>query len=323
METRSNQVLVGSVVLILLMMLALFFVWIARLNGGGDREYDVFFKQSVTGINKGSNVSYAGVPSGEVRDIALWKEDPEYVRVRIAVNEDVPVLEGTTATIQGVGFTGVSEVLLDGGVKGQKRLECPKVNPLADCPFGVPVIPTRRGGLGALLSSAPQLLERLSALAGRLNELLDDKNQASIQGILANTNRLTKSLADQAPQLGPTLAETRATLAKLGATADQIGTLAETTNGVMRDDLKPAAAKLSGTVAAAKRTLETLDATLTEARPGVRAFSTQTVPELGQLVRDLRIMSAALTSVAEKIDQGGAGALLSQPALPDYKPGRK
>jgi len=38
METRSNHVLVGAVVLILLAMLALFTVWIARLGGTGKKE---------------------------------------------------------------------------------------------------------------------------------------------------------------------------------------------------------------------------------------------------------------------------------------------
>lgn len=320
METRSNHVLVGSVVLILLLMLALFFVWLARLGSSADREYDIFFKQSVTGIAKGSNVSYSGVPSGQVKDIALWKEDPEYVRVRISVRQDVPVIEGTTATIQGVGFTGVSEILLDGGKKGAPPLSCDKAAPRSDCPFGVPVIPTSRGGLGALLSSAPQLLERLSTLAQRLTEVLDDKNQQSIAGILSNTNRLTKALADQSPQIGQTLAETRTTLQKVGVAAEQIGALAETTNGIAQEDLKPAAAKLTKTVEAAQKTFDTLNETLAEAKPGVQAFSKQTVPEIGQLVRDLRIMSAALTNVAEKIDQGGAGALFGQPRLPDYKP---
>ena len=320
METRSNHVLVGSVVLILLLMLALFFVWLARLGSSADREYDIFFKQSVTGIAKGSNVSYSGVPSGQVKDIALWKEDPEYVRVRISVKPDVPVIEGTTATIQGVGFTGVSEILLDGGKKGAPPLSCDKTAPRSDCPFGVPVIPTRQSGFGALLSSAPQLLERLSTLAQRLTEVLDDKNQQSIAGILANTNRLTKALADQSPQIGQTLAETRATLQKVGVAAEQIGALAETTNGIAKEDLKPAAAKLAKTVEAAQKTFDTLNETLAEAKPGVQAFSKQTIPEIGQLVRDLRIMSAALTNVAEKIDQGGAGALLGQPRLPDYKP---
>ena len=318
METRSNHVLVGTVVLILLAMLALFIVWLARLGGGSDKEYDIFFKQSVEGLARGSAVSFSGVPLGEVKDIALWKPDPQFVRVRISVATDTPVLEGTTATIQG-SFTGTSTVLLDGAVKGAPPIVCPAVDPQSACPFGVPVIPTRQGGLGALLSNAPQLLERLSGLADRLTDVLSDKNMASLTGILDNTNKLTGALAAEAPDLAQTLKETRITLQKAGAAADQIGALAQTTNGLIGEDLKPAAAKLGNTVDSAQRALETLDATLGDARPGIQAFSKQTVPEIGQLVHDLRQMSAALTSVAEKIDQGGAGSLLGAPKLPDYK----
>src|SRR3546814_13519642 len=77
------------------------------------------FQQSVNGLAKGSGVTFSGVPSGQVKEIQLWKKDPSFVRVRISVKEDVPVLQGTTATIQGVGFTGVSEIQLDGAVKGE------------------------------------------------------------------------------------------------------------------------------------------------------------------------------------------------------------
>ena len=101
METRSNHVLVGAVVLILLAVLAIFTVWIARVGGTKEHEYDIFFKQAVDGLAKGSSVTYSGVPSGQVKQISLWKNDPQFVRVRISVNEDTPVLRGTTATIQG------------------------------------------------------------------------------------------------------------------------------------------------------------------------------------------------------------------------------
>jgi phospholipid/cholesterol/gamma-HCH transport system substrate-binding protein len=43
---------------------------------------------------------------------------------------------------------------------------------------------------------------------------------------------------------------------------------------------------------------------------------------MGQLVRDLRAMSESLNSVASKIDQQGAGALIGGPKLPDYKGGK-
>ena len=318
METRSNHVFVGAVVLVLLAMVALFLIWLARLNGSQAKEYDIFFKQSVNGLNKGSEVGYSGVPSGQVTQIALFKDDPQFVRVRIRVEPDTPVLEGTTAYVQG-SFTGTSTVQLDGAVKGAPPIVCPAVNPQQSCPYGVPVIPTRQGGLGALLSSAPELLQRLSTLTAKVTELLNDRNSKSLANILANTDRLTRALADQSPDIGKTLAETRTTLQKVGAAADQIGALADKTGGAV-DDLKPAAAKLSKALDAAQHSLETIDTLVADAKPGVQAFSKQTVPEIGQLVRDLRVMSAALTNVAEKIDQGGAGALLGQHALPDYKP---
>jgi len=322
METRSNHVLVGAVVLILLAVLALFTVWIARLSGGNAREYDIFFQQAVDGINPGSPVSFSGVPSGQVKEIAFWKPDPQFVRVRISVKEEVPILQGTTATIQGVGFTGVSQVALDGAVKGAPPITCPIENPKSACPLGVPVIPTKQGGLGALLNSAPKLLERLSTLTERLTEMLSDKNQASITGILANTNRLTKALADRAPDIAATLAETRVTIKQAGDAAQQIADLAHTANGVLSDDVKPAMGNLNKAIVAAQHSMETLDATLNDARPGLQSFSKKTVPEVGQLVQDLRQMAIALTSVAEKLDRGGAGGLIGAPQLPDYKPSK-
>ena len=321
METRSNHVLVGAVVLILLAVLALFTVWIARLGGTSEKEYDIFFKQSVDGLAKGSAVTFSGVPSGQVKSIQLWKNDPQFVRVRIAVNDDTPVLQGTAATIQG-SFTGTSTISLDGAVKGAPPIACPESDSASQCPYGVPVIPTKTGGLGALLNSAPQLLERLSTLTERLTGLVTDKNQASIAGILDNTNRLTDALADRGPEIAATLAQTRVAIQQAGDAAQKFGVLADTTNGVLSEDVKPAMANLNDAIRSAKASADSLNGAITDARPGLQAFSKQTIPEVGQLVHDLRATSAALTSVAEKVDRQGAGSLLGSPKLPDYKPAK-
>lgn len=323
METRSNHVLVGAVVLILLAVLALFAVWLARINTASENEYDIFFKQAVDGVNKGSNVAFSGVPAGQVKDIALYPPDPSLVRVRISVNNDVPVLQGTTATIQGVGFTGVSQIQLDGAVKGAPPIECPEQNPRSVCPLGVPVIPTKQGGLGALLSSAPRLLERLSTLTERLTELLSDKNQASISGILANTNRLTGELAKGAPDMRAAIAELRNTVKQAGFAAEQIGNLSSTTDKMLSQDVGPAMKDLRKAIASADRSMVALERTLGKADVGIDEFSTRTMPEVSQLIQDLREMAASLQSVAEKIDKGGAGSLIGGQKLPDYEPKKK
>jgi phospholipid/cholesterol/gamma-HCH transport system substrate-binding protein len=312
METRSNHILVGSVVLILIAAAAVFTVWLARVSDTNQKVYDIFFKQSVEGLAKGSSVSYRGVPVGQVQDIKLWKDDPNFVRVRISIAEDVPVLIGTTATIQG-SFTGVSTLLLEGAQKG-----APPITQIG--PAGAPVIPTKAGGLGALLNSAPQLLERLSTLTERLTLLLSDKNQQSIEGILRNVERLSGDLADRGPEIAATLAETRVAIKQAGDAAEQFGKLAGTTNQLLDEQGRPLVSELRETVARARGSMDNLDAVLKDARPGVQAFSKQTLPEVGLLVRDLREMAEALSGVAERLNQGGAGSLVGSRKLPDYQP---
>ncbi len=315
METRSNHILVGGVVLALLAVLAAFTVWLAGLSGGAQKEYDIFFSQSVDGLAKGGTVTYSGVPSGQVKGIELWRDNPGFVRVRIEVRPETPVLIGTTASIQG-SFTGPSSILLDGAVKG-----APPITEMG--PAGVAVIPAKRTGLGALLNSAPQLMERISGLTEKLTDLLDDRNQKSFRNILANTDKLSSELARSGPDIRATIAQTQIAIRQAASAADSFAKVAGTASTLMDQEGKPMIADLRKAAKQAESSLASLDATVKDVRPGVQTFSTQTLPEIGQLVRDLRVMTESLTSLSVKIDQGGAGALLSSPQLPEYKPGRK
>src|SRR5678816_2142626 len=146
METRSNYVMVGAVTVALLVGVLLFIVWLAGLSNKATRCFDIYFAQAVGGLNKGSTVSFSGVPVGQVDQISLLPNRPEFVWVRIEVDDETPVLQGTTAQIKGVGFTGVSEIQLDGAVKGAR--------PITQAgPQGCAVVPASSGGLGALLNS--------------------------------------------------------------------------------------------------------------------------------------------------------------------------
>src|SRR5690349_12143167 len=116
METRANYVLVGAVSLALLALLAAFVIWLAQLGTANRKEYDLFFPQSVGGLANGSQVTFKGVDAGQVSEIELWDKDPKFVRVRVSLDDDIPVLQGTTASIS-ASFTGVSTVSLSGAVK--------------------------------------------------------------------------------------------------------------------------------------------------------------------------------------------------------------
>lgn len=312
METRANHIWVGAVTLVLLAVLAAFIIWIARLNQSNQNEYDIFFKQSVDGLAKGSEVSFSGVPVGQIKTIELWKKDPSFVRVRIAVDDEVPILQGTTATVQG-SFTGVSAIQLDGAVKGAPPITEPG-------PENVPVIPTKRGGLGELLNNAPLLLERLATLTERMTLVLSDKNQKSIEGILANTDQLTGELARSAPKIDQTLDELQATLKQANSALASFEKVAGSADQLLGQDGPALARQLRSTLQSAKTAADELQATLGDARPAARQLSETTLPAAEATLRDLQAATRALRNVTEKLDDQGAGALLGGPKLPDYKP---
>jgi len=313
METRSNYVLVGSVVLALLAALALFIVWLTGLSGDQRRCFDVYFAQGVGGLNKGTNVTFSGVPVGQITEISLLPERPEFVWVRIEVDEKTPVLQGTTAQIKGVGFTGVSEIQLDGAVRGAR--------PLTQIgPQGCPVIPASQGGLGALLNSAPELIDRIQRLTERLTELLSDRNQNAISDILENVDRTTKVLAERAPDLADAIGDARIAARNAGIAAQQVGELANSTNRLVNEEGRPAAENLKKALAGVERATNNLDAMISDARPGVQNFSKSTLPEANRMIRDLRELSESLRGLTERVEQGGVGSALGPPKLPDYKP---
>lgn len=315
METRSNQVLVGTVVLALLVGLLLFTVWIAGLNTEKRRCFDIYFSQGVGGLNRGSNVSFAGVPVGQITRISLLPDRPEFVWVRIEVDVTTPVLQGTTAQIKGVGFTGVSEIQLDGAVKGAR--------PLTQLgPQGCPVVPSSAGGLGALLNSAPELLERIQRLTERLTELLNDRNQNAISDILENVDKTTAVLAARAPEIADTLGEVRIAARNAGVAADRIARLAESSNDLVQEDVRPAAQDLRKSIESIQKTTANIDTLVNDARPGVQNLTKSTLPEVNRLIGDLRDLTASLESVSNRLDQGGITGVLGAPKLPDHNPGK-
>jgi phospholipid/cholesterol/gamma-HCH transport system substrate-binding protein len=312
METRSNHVLVGAVVLAMLAGLLLFTVWLAGLSNKKTRCFDIYFAQAVGGLNKGSTVSFSGVPVGAIEQISLLPDRPEFVWVRINVDDETPVLQGTTAEIKGVGFTGVSEIQLTGAVKGGRPITQPG-------PQGCPVLPSSASGLGALLNSAPELIDRIQRLTERLTELLSDENQNSIADILDNVEKTTDVLAARAPDLADAIGDARIAARNAGIAAQRVGLLADSTTRMINEDARPAAQDLRKAIAGVERATTNLDAMIADARPGVQNLTKSTLPEANRLVRDMRELTTSLRGFTERLEQDGIGGTLGPQKLPDYK----
>jgi phospholipid/cholesterol/gamma-HCH transport system substrate-binding protein len=307
--------MVGAVTVALLAGVLLFIVWLAGLSNKATKCYDVYFAQGVGGLNKGSNVSFSGVPVGQVQKISLLPNRPEFVWVRIEVDDQTPVLQGTSAQIHGVGFTGVSEIQLTGAERGR-----PPIQQLG--PQGCPVVPATSGGISALLNSAPELIDRIQRLTERLTELLSDKNQNSVADILENIDKTTKVLAERAPDLADAIGDARIAVRNAGIAAQHVTTLTDSTNRLVVEQGRPAAEDLRKAIASVQAAADNLNAMVSDARPGVQNFSKSTLPEANRLVHDMRDLTQSLKAVSNRINQQGIGGTLGPEKLPDYKPGK-
>jgi phospholipid/cholesterol/gamma-HCH transport system substrate-binding protein len=307
--------MVGAVTVALLVGALLFIVWLAGLSNKETKCYDIYLAQGVGGLNKGSNVSFSGVPVGQVQKISLLPNRPEFVWVRIEVDEQTPVLQGTSAQIHGVGFTGVSEIQLAGAERGRPAIQ-------QAGPQGCPVIPATSGGISALLNSAPELIDRIQRLTERLTELLSDKNQNSISDILENIDVTTQQLRKHAPELGQTIAEIQVATHNAGLAANSIAELGNNTNKLVNEQGRPAVDNLNKAIVSAQQAADNLNAMITDARPGVQNFTKSTLPEANKLVHDLRELSQSLQQVSDRVNHQGIGGALGPEKLPDYKPGK-
>jgi phospholipid/cholesterol/gamma-HCH transport system substrate-binding protein len=314
-ETRSNYVMVGAVTVALLIGTLLFIVWLAGLSGKATKCYDIYFP-AIGGIAKGSNVSFSGVPVGQVTKTSLLPNRPEFVWVRIEVDEQTPVLEGTTAEIHSVSLAGANEIQLNGAQRGR-----PAIEQLG--PQGCPVIPASASGLSALLNSAPELIARIQGLTERLTELLSDKNQNSISDILENIDATTKVLRARAPEMGDTIAEIRTASHNAGLAANNVAALSANANQLVTEQGRPAVENLNKAIVSARQAADSLDAMISDARPGVQNFSKSTLPQANQLVHDLRQLTQSLQSVSDRVNHQGIGGALGPEKLPDYNPGKR
>ena len=330
METRSNQILVGSITLGLIAAVVLFVVWLSQLSGGGHKTYDIFFQQSVEGLAKGTGVTFSGVPVGQIDSINLEPRSPNFIRVRITVNDETPVLEGTTATIRGVGFTGVSQIQLDPPEQpaaGQPRrpraeLRCPDENPQSECPYGVPVIPTKPGALGQLAQHRAGIARTgldpdraAHRIAVRPQPGIDRRHPRPFRG----------DQPTRWPSAGP---RSRRRWPRRGSRSTRPATPPNgsasspaSTSDLLDHDGRPLIADLRRTLRSADQSMTQLQAAIGDARPGIQAFSNQTLPEVGQLVRDLRATSESLRDITDRMNQHGVGGIIGGPRLPDYHGG--
>ncbi len=298
METRANHILVGAFVMLMLAGIVVFIVWAAKI--GPQREYDyytIYFEHAVTGLSRTGEVRFNGIYVGSVRDIKLDPKKPGQVKVNIQVLAGTPINTHSVASLEVPAFTGVSYVqILEDDDEDKEGIS--ELLPIIEGE-NYPVIPSQITGLQGLVLTAPELLERGIALLDQANKLFGDENIALVHNILADVEDVTDTIAAQKEDLRRAIILVRSTIERIDRVAETAETIAKDDMPLLIEDIRLAAGNF-------RKLSENLDATISENRDAVAAFTATALPEISQFVTEARRLAASLTRIAERIESDPA-----------------
>jgi len=287
MAKRLNNALVGLFVITLGLTWLGISLWLAL----GDYSvqyttYLVYMDESVSGLYRDAPVKYRGVEVGKVSRIKLNPEVPDQVQLTLSVVTGTPIRVDTVAELAVQGLTGIAFVDLKGGSLDAPLLEAGEGQQY-------PVIQSSPSFFTRLDMSGTELIANLNAIANRLARLLDARSSESIRHLLANLDTVTGALAARSDELNSSVAST-ARLLKNTADASE--------------DLQPMITQVTATAASFQAMADKVGAAsdslqqyVGDRGSGVHQFSQQTLPELGALVSELRVLAEGLRVVSEKL----------------------
>lgn len=202
METNINYTIVGGFVVTLFIFIVLAIIW---LSSGFSliqyKTYKVYMNESVGGLNVDSNIEFNGVSVGSVESIEIDAKDPHLVILLLNIKSTTPITQGTRATVNTKGLTGIAYVALVDQGENLTPLKTLKGEPY-------PIIETAPSFFWRLDTGMHKLSENFDKITHSIEKLLDDENLRSLKEILLDVKHVTRTLAMNTEQMQAILRNT-------------------------------------------------------------------------------------------------------------------
>ncbi|MDO9372077.1 MAG: MlaD family protein [Gammaproteobacteria bacterium] len=301
MEDKVRFAAVGIFVLALSAALIGSVLWLSSGNSYR-KDYDVYqtyMKESVSGLNLNAPVRYHGVEVGRVQKIALAPGNGEQVQLTLAIERGTPVKEDTVAVLQTQGLTGIAFVDLTGGSR-----DSPPLRQQAGEKY--PVIKTGPSLMTRLDSALTALLTNLNRTSENLNALMDEDNRRAVKTTLADIKVLSSTLAARSAAIDSSLTNAARTMENTARLSEELPQLAQR---VQRS--ADAFDRMANEVA---RAGTSASGVFDGARTDVQQFTGETLPEVHQLVTELRDLTGSLRRFSDQLEQNPSTLLYGKPA---------
>ncbi|HEX8164321.1 MAG TPA: MlaD family protein [Beijerinckiaceae bacterium] len=276
METRANYALIGIFTLAVIATGFLFVYWFSGGDSGAKRQaVRVVFSGSVSGLSKGSVVTFNGIRKGEVTKLDL--EETSRVVAEIEIDKATPIRTDTRARLELQGLTGVATIALAGGDTSAPPLQRGPGQPL-------PTIFADRSDFQDLMEAARTIARRADDVLERVGRLIAD-NEGPINRTITNVERFSLALSNNAPRVDRFLEQ-------VGEAAEHIGPLAAKLEALTDDVQKVVRAIEPQRVARTVENIEGFTDTLAQNRENV-----------SNTLRDVARLAGRLNESADKLDQ--------------------
>ena len=189
MERDAHYAAVGIATVALLAALAVFAIWLARLQFNSDYDvYDIVFYGPVRGLSEGGEVHFNGIRVGEVTDLNLDPNKGDQVIARIRIDGTTPVRVTSRAQLEPQGITGLNYIQITAGNPNSAILKTQYPDNV------VPVIQSQPSPIAELLSGSGAVLAQTVDALNRINRVMSDDNIRSFSTSVKNVEALTTEL---------------------------------------------------------------------------------------------------------------------------------
>lgn len=315
MESKINYTAVGLFVVLLGLGVAVTAYWL--VTGGKQQQfipYVIYATDSVTGLSVNSHVLYRGVDVGEVKSIRIDQKNPDRIRILVNLDANVPIRTDTVAQLRPQGVTGLSILNLTGG-KAATPLSMRNEDGDLVIPYEPSIFSQLEGGLS-------ESMVKVSRMTDRLDQLLSEKNVATLTKTLDNIDALTTALADHRGDIADAIVAGRKTLQNTAAVTHSTAALMKQGQGVLN--------KFSRAIDALQQTLNTTNAAvgkvakasestekLTQAGTATLLdIKQQTLPELGSLLERLQDASVSISQLVRQLNANPSQILYGAAPVP-------
>jgi phospholipid/cholesterol/gamma-HCH transport system substrate-binding protein len=306
METRAHYVAVGTFVLAVIFLAFVAVLWLGSAEFGQQaKRYYIFFRGSVAGLNKGSQVQYNGIPVGRVVDIRVDPANLEQIQVTVEIDTSiVDIKSDARAFLDANILNGIATIQVRGGTREASAL-------VPQPGHKYPVIIAGRSELEEVKASLPELVADLKEAAHGINALLDENNRRAVSETLQNIRSITGAFVEPSKEVSEVVDNANKAVVELRTFFQDLDQ-SYSNKGGLKDQLSQTLAdadRLAKNLNEASRQLQLV---LQENRPGIRNFTQSTLTQVSDLVTDLQQFVAGATRFVSEMERNPTRLLFGE-----------